>query len=112
MSKPVLTRNRSNREGEDLAVPLTADLKTAKITLYGFKESPPCYKVAALLHYYGISFNFVKLMPGSKADGIDSAYKKVPKLMINDTQVNDSAIIFKTLTPMLHGTPLTAAQVR
>jgi hypothetical protein len=51
---PVLKRQNTNREGEDLQEPLTLDALTAakeagKITLYGFIESPPCWKVKVLL---------------------------------------------------------------
>ncbi len=53
--KPTLTRQNTNREGEDLPEPLKiADLKAlqnAKVTLYQFDESPPCWKVRALLPY-------------------------------------------------------------
>jgi len=117
MSKqPVLTRHESNREGVDLP-PDTLDkldkldLKASKNTLYQFDQSPPCWKVRALLHYYGVPYESVTAYPGSKVEGLDNTYQKIPKLMVDDVQINDSAVVYRTLGPLLSGTPLTAAQV-
>ena len=108
----VLTRSASNREGEDLA-PLPADLKihSAKVSLYEFNQSPPCWKVRALLHYYGVEYESIVTYPGSKVEGLDNAYAKIPKLTIDDIQVNDSAVIYRTLAPLLAGEPLTEKQI-
>ena len=60
MAPVTLTRAASNREGEDLQTPLAIeDLASAKVTLYQFNESPPCWKVRALLHYYKVEFESV-----------------------------------------------------
>ena len=109
---PVLTRHASsNPEGVDIAEPLSVDLKAANITLYEFNESPPCWKVRALLHYYGVAYKSVTAYPGSKIEGLDNSYAKIPKLVVDDTQINDSAVIFRTLSPLLTGEKLTAEQI-
>lgn len=118
MSKqPVLTRTASNREGEDLpasdleALRAIKDFKSADVTLYQFDQSPPCWKVRALLHYYCIPYKSVTAYPGAKVEGLDNTYQKIPKLVINGTQINDSAVVYRALVPLLTGAPLTADQV-
>ena len=115
MAKPVtLKRHASNREGEDLVEPLPADLdlKKAKIVLYGFDLSPPCNKIRTLLNFYDVPYEYVEAQPYSKPAGLeDPSYGKVPKLVIDGRQVNDSAVIYRTLVPYLTGVPLTAAEV-
>ena len=115
---PMLVRHATNREGEDLAEPLPADLDLhkAKITLYGFDLSPPCTKVKTLFNFYGVEYAFLSAQPGTKPDGLpDPTYGKVPKLVIEHAgetrQINDSAVIFRALSPFLTGEPLNAAQV-
>ena len=112
-TKAKLQRRATNAEGEDLAEPLPADLdlKAAKVVLFGFDASPPTIKVKALLHYYGIPYKYVVTMPGQKQEGLDGGYTKVPKLVIDNRQINDSAVIFRTLAPLLAGAALTPAQV-
>ena len=115
---PVLKRRTSNAEGQDLSEPLPAELTTldglrkANVKLYEFKFSPPCAKVRALLNYHGVEFESVEAKPHEKKSDIDNSYGKVPKLVINDLQINDSAVIVRTLVPVLTGgDPLTAAEV-
>jgi len=117
MSKPVLKKQTTNKEGEDLAEPLPAELQTieglraADVKVYGAMFSPPCWKVYMLLDYYGVPYEKVEAQPHQKKEGVDDSYGKIPKLVINDIQINDSAVIVRTLTPILTGEPLTAAQV-
>lgn len=108
---PVLTKATSNAEGEDLGSPLEVkDLKTADVVLYQFDASPPCWKIRALLHWYEIPYRSVTAYPGSKIDGLDNTYHKIPKLVIDGTQINDSAVVFRTLAPILTDAPLTESQ--
>jgi len=108
---PVLTKATSNAEGEDLGSPLEVkDLKTADVVLYQFDASPPCWKIRALLHWYEIPYQSVTAYPGSKIDGLDNTYHKIPKLVIDGTQINDSAVVFRTLAPILTDAPLTESQ--
>jgi len=117
MSKPVLTRSTTNREGEDLAPDELAklhaigDLKKANITLVEFNESPPCWKVRAMLHYYELPYTSVHAYPGSKVEGLDDAYHKIPKLTVNGVQINDSAVVIRTLAPLVAGEEMTAVQI-
>lgn len=77
---PPLKRRASNKEGEDLAEPLPADLnlKTASIQLFQFNFSPPCAKVRALLHYYGVPFESVTTQPHQHRDDIDNSCAPLP----------------------------------
>lgn len=100
----------SNKEGEDLAVPLPkewnlAALQKMPVTLYGAKISPPCCKLRFLLKYYKVPFTSLDgKKPGSE-------YTKIPVLDIGDRQINDSYIIVKNLAPILQGRPLTPEEV-
>ena len=95
-----------NREGEDLATPLpwTAKGELAGVVLYGELLSPPSAKIRALLCFYGVPF---AVGPQHKPG---STYRKRPILDIGvgaaARQVNDSAIIFKNVAPILCGAPL------
>uniref|UniRef100_A0A7S3Z901 GST N-terminal domain-containing protein n=1 Tax=Lotharella globosa TaxID=91324 RepID=A0A7S3Z901_9EUKA len=92
-----------NREKEDLKEPLPEwtkdDLKD--VALYGSKISPPCCKIRTILNHYGVKFSQIE---GPKKD---SEYKKVPVLMLNGRQVNDSFIMVKELAKILDGKALT-----
>ena len=106
-----MERQLSNREGEDLpegALPPDLDLKTADIVYYGFPLSPPCTKIRALLNFYGIPYKVVDAQPNQKKEGLpDDSYGKVPKIVVNGIQINDSAVIYRTLVPYLTGKKLT-----
>jgi len=100
----------TNKEGEDLTVPLPdvwdlATLKTLPVTLYGSKVSPPCCKIRFMLKYYQVPFTSKE---GKKPN---SDYKKIPVLDIGDRQINDSYIIVKNLSPILQGRSLTEKEV-
>jgi len=92
-----------NKEGEDLKTPLPDwtkdDLKD--VVVHGLVVSPPSVKVRTILHYYGVHW---KNMFGPKKN---SEYQKVPVLLVNGRQVNDSHIIVKSLAPILDGKTLT-----
>ena len=83
---PVLTRSASNREGEDLPpgdvakLSSITNLKTAKLTLYQFDQSPPCWKVRALLHYYEIPYLSVTAYPGGKVEGLDNSVQEAAEV--------------------------------
>ena len=108
-SKPVLTRHSSNLEGQDLpagTLPADLDLKAATLKLFEFSYSMPSVKVRALLKYYQVPYESVATQPHQKRDEIDNSYGKVPKLLITspvDVQINDSAVIVRTLAPLLTG---------
>mmetsp|Transcript_21527 Transcript_21527/g.40331 ORF Transcript_21527/g.40331 Transcript_21527/m.40331 type:complete len:245 (-) Transcript_21527:83-817(-) len=95
--------SKINAEKEDLKEPLPdwtkEDLK--EVVVYGMKISPPSCKIRTILKHYGVNFSEVE---GPKKD---SEYKKVPVLMLNGRQVNDSYIMVKELAKILDGKALT-----
>jgi len=98
----------TNKEGEDLAVPLPKEwdlqhLKTGSVPIvyYGADISPPCCKIRFMLKYYGLPFTKSKHSKKPNSD-----YKKMPVLDMGDRQINDSAIIIKNLAPICAGRPL------
>ena len=88
-----------NKEKEDLAEPLPdwtkEDLK--EVSLHGGNLSPPCAKIVSILHHHNIQFKLVKGAPKK------STYKKVPVIILNDRQINDSFIIIKNLAKIVDG---------
>lgn len=92
-----------NLELEDVEPPLPEDWtkeSLTRVTLYQEKVSPLCAKIRAHLRYCGLGFDTVT---GNKPD---SAYKKVPVIVVNERQLNGSAVIVKCLAPVLYGEPL------
>ena len=91
----------------DLVEPLPEwtkdDLK--EVILHNNYMSPACCKIRAILTYNKVPFTTIK---GKKKD---SAYKKIPVLMLNGRQINDSFIIVKNLAPVLYGNPLTPEEL-
>ena len=81
-----------------------ADLKD--VVLYNTQLSPPCTKIRTIFQYHNVKF--------SKIDGAkkDSDYKKIPVLMLNGVQINDSFIMVKNLSPILYGKPLTEDEIK
>ena len=73
--------------------------------------SPPCWKVWALLDYNGVPFENIRASPHEKNEGLDSSNGKTPKMLVDGIQINDSAVIVRTLAPILAGAPLTAEQL-
>eukprot|EP00466_Bigelowiella_natans_P010054 jgi/Bigna1/90335/estExt_fgenesh1_pg.C_670092 len=99
----------ANKEKEDLKEPLPADWKKENLNdavVYNMKVSPPCCKIRAIFHHYGIKFTVVE---GAKKD---SEYKKVPVVVINGRQINDSHIIVKNLASILDGKPLSQEELK
>uniref|UniRef100_A0A7S4EUE2 GST N-terminal domain-containing protein n=1 Tax=Chrysotila carterae TaxID=13221 RepID=A0A7S4EUE2_CHRCT len=101
-----------NKEGEDIE-DLPSDLfeTNPKVSLFEFALSPPCWKVRALLHFYRVPYKSIFALPHNKVEGVDNSYPKIPKLKIADIQINDSAVIFRSLAPLLSGTGMSPAQV-
>ena len=96
-----------NKEGEDLPEPLPdwtkSDLK--EVTLHGATLSPPTAKIISILHHHNIEYK----LDGGKRKG--SVYKKVPVLVLNDRQINDSFIIIKNLAKIVDGQELTPEEI-
>eukprot|EP00466_Bigelowiella_natans_P015964 jgi/Bigna1/127577/aug1.4_g2285 len=92
-----------NKEGEDLKVSLSEKTKEdlKDVVLHGLVVSPPSVKIRTILHYYGVQWTN-KLGPKK-----GSEYRKVPVMIINGRQINDSHIMVKNLAPILDGKGLT-----
>ena len=100
--------NKTQTEKQDLEQPLPAwtkdDLKD--VVLHNSQLSPPCIKIRAIFQYHNIQYTRIN---GKKKD---SEYKKVPVLMLNGIQINDSFIMVKNLATILHGKPLTEDEIK
>ena len=57
-----------------------------------------------------VAFEVVNVDFVSKSELSFSKYKKVPILTVNGYQINDSAIIIKTLSPICYGRPLSEVE--
>eukprot|EP00470_Lotharella_oceanica_P001181 CAMPEP_0170177918 /NCGR_PEP_ID=MMETSP0040_2-20121228/11386_1 /TAXON_ID=641309 /ORGANISM="Lotharella oceanica, Strain CCMP622" /LENGTH=256 /DNA_ID=CAMNT_0010420791 /DNA_START=48 /DNA_END=815 /DNA_ORIENTATION=+ len=92
-----------NKEKEDLKESLKektkADLKS--VVLHSWPISGPSTMIRAIFFHYKVNYT---LNYGPKSD---SEYTKVPVVIINGQQINDSVIIIKHLAPILTGKPLT-----
>jgi len=62
-------------------------------TLYQYTVCPFCCKTKAVLDYYKVSYRTVEVNPLSKKELKWSEYKKVPVLVMNGKQYNDSSVI-------------------
>ena len=99
---------KAQEEKQDLETPLPNwtkdDLK--EVVLHNSYMSPPCVKVRCILQHNGIKF---QVIDGKKKD---SEYKKIPVLLLNGVQINDSFIMVKNLAPILYGKALTEEEIK
>eukprot|EP01025_Chloroclados_australasicus_P029892 TRINITY_DN2987_c1_g2_i1.p1 TRINITY_DN2987_c1_g2~~TRINITY_DN2987_c1_g2_i1.p1 ORF type:complete len:352 (-),score=18.27 TRINITY_DN2987_c1_g2_i1:404-1459(-) len=66
-------------------------------TLYQYQICPFCNKVRAFMDYHNIPYKIVEVNPVTKSELKWSNYKKVPVLLMDEEQVNDSNIIISRL---------------
>ena len=89
---------------------LPADIKSKSdiksVEVWGMKLSPPSSKIRTILKYHAIPY---VQHEGKK---VGDAYQKVPVMIINGTQINDSFIMVKCLAPILHGSELTEEEIK
>ena len=94
----------NGKEKEDLIEALPAEwVKPAslgKVFLYQNPISPPCAKLRMVFEFYGVDYQCYK---GPRKG---SEYKKIPVIVFNNVQINDSFIILKSLAKILDGVPL------
>lgn len=87
----------TNAENEDLAelLPFKSKEEIKDLLLYGTHASPATCKTRALFNLARIGYTkrFGKLKT--------SSYQKFPVVTFNETQINDSHIIFKNMAPIL-----------
>ncbi|KAH7431226.1 hypothetical protein KP509_08G037800 [Ceratopteris richardii] len=79
-----------------------ADLIPEEVVLYQYEACPFCNKVRAFLDYHHIPYRVVEVNPMSKKEIKWSEYKKVPILMVDGQQMNDSTAIISTLNKRLN----------
>ncbi|KAI4347266.1 hypothetical protein L6164_008090 [Bauhinia variegata] len=68
------------------------------VILYQYEACPFCNKVKAFLDYYDIPYKVVEVNPISRKEIKWSDYKKVPILMVDGEQLNDSSAIIDKLS--------------
>uniref|UniRef100_A0A7S0X380 Prostaglandin E synthase 2 n=1 Tax=Mantoniella antarctica TaxID=81844 RepID=A0A7S0X380_9CHLO len=73
------------------------------VTLYQYDVCPFCNKVKAMLDFHGIPYDVVEVNPLTKSEIKFSEYKKVPVLVIDGEQLNDSSHIIATLNEKMCG---------
>lgn len=72
------------------------------VVLYQYEACPFCNKVKAFMDYYKIPHKVVEVNPISKKEIKWSDYKKVPILMVDGKQMNDSSAIIDQLFEKIH----------
>ena len=73
------------------------------MTLYQYDVCPFCNKVKAMLDFHGIPYDVVEVNPLMKSELAFSEYKKVPVLVVDGEQLNDSSHIMKTMEERIGG---------
>ncbi|KAJ7541327.1 hypothetical protein O6H91_10G054800 [Diphasiastrum complanatum] len=68
-----------------------------EVVLYQYESCPFCNKVKAFLDYHDIPYHVVEVNPIGKSELKWSEYKKVPVLVVDGEQLNDSTAIITTL---------------
>lgn len=72
------------------------------LVLYQYEACPFCNKVKAFLDYHDLPYKIVEVNPISKKEIKWSDYKKVPVLMVDGKQLNDSSAIINQLDSQIH----------
>mmetsp|Transcript_11270 Transcript_11270/g.47018 ORF Transcript_11270/g.47018 Transcript_11270/m.47018 type:complete len:309 (-) Transcript_11270:1577-2503(-) len=90
--------------GLEISKELRKTVKTKddlEIVLYQYQPCPFCNKVRAFLDYHKIPYKAVEVDPLRKAELKWSDYKKVPVVVVNGNQLNESTEIIATLETVL-----------
>lgn len=75
------------------------DLQPPKITLYQYAICPFCNIVKSYLDYQQLAYDVVEVNPVTKSElKFSEQYKKVPVIVIDGNQINESAVILHELT--------------
>ncbi|KAK7314645.1 hypothetical protein VNO77_33172 [Canavalia gladiata] len=77
--------------------PPPPELLPHDVVLYQYEACPFCNKVKAFLDYYDIPYKVVEVNPLNKKEIKWSEYQKVPILMVDGEQLNDSSAIIDRL---------------
>lgn len=80
----------------------TARQSLPAITLYGYKICPYCNKIKSLLDYLKLPYDQVEVDPLSKKElAFSPDYRKVPIVMVDGAQINDSGPIIEAILETL-----------
>ncbi|CAK9881840.1 unnamed protein product [Sphagnum jensenii] len=79
-----------------------------EVVLYQYDACPFCNKVKAFLDYHDIPYKVVEVNPLGKKEIKWSEYKKVPVLVVDGEQLNDSTEIISTLQRRIYGDSMDA----
>ncbi|CAL1616760.1 unnamed protein product [Knipowitschia caucasica] len=77
--------------------PQKAEGDALKLILYQYKTCPFCSKVRAFLDYHGLPYEIVEVNPVMRKEIKWSTYRKVPILMVDEVQLNDSSVIISSI---------------
>mmetsp|Transcript_27554 Transcript_27554/g.67740 ORF Transcript_27554/g.67740 Transcript_27554/m.67740 type:complete len:332 (-) Transcript_27554:246-1241(-) len=83
--------------------PAQSSLPFKDVTLYQYDVCPFCNKVKAMLDFHGIPYDVVEVNPLFKSEIKFSEYKKVPVVVIDGEQFNDSSVIMRTVDERMAG---------
>ncbi|CAN6483293.1 unnamed protein product [Victoria cruziana] len=94
------------REAPEEAVP---DFSGKQLVLYQYAACPFCNKVRAFLDYNKLPYKVVEVNPITKKEIKWSDYKKVPVVVLDGEQLNDSFYIIATLQRQINRTKESSA---
>ncbi|WOG84571.1 hypothetical protein DCAR_0103755 [Daucus carota subsp. sativus] len=83
-------------------MPLSPEKMPKEVVLYQYEACPFCNKVKAFMDYYDMPYKIVEVNPLSKKEIKWSDYKKVPILVVDGQQMNDSSAIIDKLDSMIN----------
>ncbi|KAL8110249.1 uncharacterized protein LOC141671763 [Apium graveolens] len=83
-------------------MPMSPEKMPKEVVLYQYEACPFCNKVKAFMDYYDVPYKIVEVNPLSKKEIKWSDYKKVPILMVDGQQMNDSSAIIDKLDSMIN----------
>jgi microsomal prostaglandin-E synthase 2 len=77
-------------------------MKDLDITLYQYQVCPFCCKVRTFLDYHKIPYKIVEVDPIMKTEiKFSKVYRKVPIILVNEIQINDSSLIISSLSDLM-----------
>ncbi|KAL8132800.1 uncharacterized protein LOC141712246 [Apium graveolens] len=83
-------------------LPKSPEYMPKQVVLYQYEACPFCNKVKAFLDYCDVPYQIVEVNPFSKKEIKWSDYKKVPILVVDGEQMNDSSVIIDKLGSMMN----------
>ncbi|GAB4820004.1 hypothetical protein N2152v2_007050 [Parachlorella kessleri] len=72
-----------------------------EIIMYQYEACPFCHKVKAFLDYHKIPYRCVEVNPLTKKEISFTQYRKVPVVLLDGEQINDSSVIISRLSAEL-----------